>query len=154
MKNINIDGVEITPLRINSDDRGAVLQMMREDSSGFQRFGEVYFSEVLPGAVKAWKRHTRQTQNLVVPVGRVQFVFFDSRTNSPSNGQLSIIELGRPDKYCRVRIPPMVWYGFRCLSDSPSLIANCVDFPHDPSESETRAVGDALFPYSWFKTNN
>ena len=33
---------------------------------GFEGFGEVYFSSVLQGLVKAWKRHSRMTLNLDV----------------------------------------------------------------------------------------
>ena len=54
-----IDGVVITELRQISDERGSVLHMFRCDSPEFVRFGECYFSELLPGAVKAWKRNRK-----------------------------------------------------------------------------------------------
>jgi dTDP-4-dehydrorhamnose 3,5-epimerase len=131
-----ISGLIVTPLREIADARGAVLHMVRADAPDFQGFGECYFSEIKPGVVKAWKRHRRQTQNLAVPVGRVRFAFYDTRAGSVSNGVMQVLELGRPDAYVRVRIPPLVWYGFKCVSDSPGLVANCVDLPHDPAESE------------------
>ena len=135
-----IAGVSLTPLREIADARGAVLHMLRADAPEFRGFGECYFSEVHPRAIKAWKRHLRQTQNVAVPVGRTRFVIIDDREGSQTRGQLDVIELGRPDAYARLQIPPLVWYGFIGISDCPALVANCADLPHDPSESQALAV--------------
>jgi dTDP-4-dehydrorhamnose 3,5-epimerase len=139
----NIDGLRITPLRIIADDRGAVMHMLRADSAEFTRFGECYFSEVNPGAVKAWKRHRTQAQNLAVPVGRIRVVVFDGREGSPTVGNRSMLELGRPDAYVRLSIPPLLWYGIMGLGTAAALIVNCPDLPHDPNESEMLPL-DAL----------
>lgn len=150
---VKIEGVTLTELRQICDDRGAVLHMMRSDTPEFTRFGECYFSEVLPGGIKAWKRHRAQTQNLAVPVGRIRMVIYDDREDSATKGQLQELELGRPDAYLRLRIPPGLWYGFTCLGDSSALLANCADLPHDPTESDLRPIDDAGIPYRWGKQN-
>ena len=62
--NTKIDGVEITPLKIIKDARGAVLHMININSAGFEKFGECYFSEINPNVIKGWKKHFHQTQNL------------------------------------------------------------------------------------------
>lgn len=144
-----IEGVTITELRQIGDDRGAVLHMLRCDAPEFRRFGECYFSEVLPGGVKAWKRHRVQTQNLAVPVGRIRMVIYDDREGTATRGQVQVLELGRPDAYFRLRIPPGLWYGFACLSATPALLANCADFPHDPAECDLRPINDPGIPYQW-----
>lgn len=144
-----IEGVVLTELRQINDQRGAVLHMLRADTRDFTRFGECYFSEVLPGIVKAWKRHQMQTQNLAVPVGRILIVLYDGRGTSPTYGKLQSFELGRPDAYFRLRIPPGLWYGFRCISSVPALLANCADFPHDPKESDLISANDERIPYHW-----
>lgn len=149
MSEVRIDGVELTELRIIADQRGAVLHMLRADAPQYTRFGELYFSEVMPGFVKAWKRHTRQTQIFAVPVGRLQIVLFDDRPGSTTRGALQVLQLGRPDHYYRLRIPPGLWYGFTCLGDTPALIANCADMLHDPTESEQRPLDDSSIPYNW-----
>lgn len=148
----SIDGVLITELRLISDSRGAVLHMLRVGASGFVGFGECYFSEVAPGAVKAWKRHRLQTQNLAVPVGRLRLVIYDDRSESPTCGSLQLLELGRPDAYLRVTIPPCLWYGFAAIGATTALVVNCADEPHDPLESEARAANDITIPYAWFDT--
>jgi dTDP-4-dehydrorhamnose 3,5-epimerase len=144
----SIEGVVFTELRQLVDQRGAVLHMLRCDSPGFTRFGECYFSETMPGVIKAWKRHREQTQNLAVPIGRVRIVVFDERQSSPTRGNLQIFELGRPDHYGRLRIPPGLWYGFRCISNVPALVVNCADLPHDPADNELQP-SDSAIPYSW-----
>jgi dTDP-4-dehydrorhamnose 3,5-epimerase len=146
-----IVGVSVTALRQIPDARGAVLHMLRSDEPDFLQFGECYFSEVLPGAVKGWKRHRVQTQTLVVPVGRIRMVIYDARAESLTHKALLAIELGRPDAYVRLRIPPGVWYGFACVSEVPALLVNCADSPHDPGESDTLALDTHEIPYNWTK---
>jgi dTDP-4-dehydrorhamnose 3,5-epimerase len=148
-----IEGVTLTVLRQISDERGAVLHMLRCDAPEFSRFGECYFSEVLPGAIKAWKRHRAQTQNLAVPIGRIRMVIHDDREGSATRGQLQVLELGRPDAYLRLRIVPGLWYGFSCISATPALLANCADLLHDPAESDLRPLNDPRIPYHWGREN-
>lgn len=136
-----IPGVAVHPLRRIRDERGMVLHMMRCDSPWFRRFGEVYFSRVEPGAVKAWKRHARMTQNLAVPEGRIRLVLFDG-------SRLQELETGGED-YALVQIPPGVWYGFQALGAGAALIANCPDLPHDPAEIERLAPDSPEIPYRW-----
>lgn len=144
-----INGVNLTPLGQIVDERGGVLHMLRADSPDFVGFGECYFSEIFPGAIKAWKRHFIQTQNLAVPVGRVRMVIYDSRERSSTCGSLQQLELGRPDAYLRLQIPPGVWYGFACLGKTPALVVNCPDIPHKPTESECCPLNNTEIPYEW-----
>ena len=136
-----IDGLILTPLRVLTDDRGAVLHMLRSDAKDFAGFGECYFSEINPGVIKGWKRHRLQTQNLAVPVGRIRLVAYDAREDSRTRGAVQAFDLGRPDAYARVCIPPMLWYAFRCMGSTAALLANCPDRPHDPGESDSRELG-------------
>ena len=71
---VEIEGVIIQQLKQITDKRGSVLHMIKNDSSLFKQFGEVYFSEVHSGLVKAWKRHKKQSQNLAIPLGKILLV--------------------------------------------------------------------------------
>lgn len=144
-----IAGVLIEPLRVIPTPGGPVMHMLRSDAPHFMGLGELYFSEVLPGCVKAWKRHTRQTQHFAVPVGQLRVVLYDDREDSPTRGRVQQVELGRPDHYALLRIPVNVWYGFTCLGESPAVIANCADIPHDPLEGERLPVQTDTIPYTW-----
>lgn len=149
MDSSGIAGVTFTKLNIISTSGGPVLHMLRSDSPLFSQFGEIYFSEVLPGAVKAWKRHKEMVQNFAVPVGLVKFVLYDNRPDSPSYGVLEEFVLGRPDRYGLLIIPPLVWYGFTCLSNEPGLIVNCASIVHRPDESEREPEDAGFIPYAW-----
>jgi dTDP-4-dehydrorhamnose 3,5-epimerase len=144
-----IEGVIVQPLIQIADNRGSVLHMMRRDSELFKQFGEVYFSEIHPGKIKAWKRHKKQTQNLTVPLNKVRLVIYDNRSSSSTHGKIAEYELGRPDHYRLVNIPPMLWYGFQTFGDETALIANCADQPHDPEETESLPADSNEIPYEW-----
>ena len=146
---IKIEGVTTVALRELADEHGAVLHMLRSDAPDFTQFGECYFSEVLPGAIKAWKVHREQTQNFAVPVGRIRLVIYDDRVDTGTRGNIQIQELGRPDAYSRVQIPPGLWYGFACIGSTPALLVNCADLPHDLAESERKSAFDPSIPYDW-----
>jgi len=135
---VAITGVALQDLAVIPADGGPVLRMLRQDWPLFAGFGELYFSEVLPGAVKAWKRHNRQTQHLAVPVGRLKLVIYDARQDSASFGKVREYILGRPDCYRLLRIPPGLWYGFTPIGDEKALVCNCADLPHDPEESSRK----------------
>lgn len=144
-----VEGVVLTELRQIGDQRGSVLHMMRCDSPEFVSFGECYFSEVFPGAIKAWKRHRAQTQNFAVPVGRIRLVIYDDRDGSTTRGNVLAVEIGRPKDYLRIKIPSGLWYGFACIGATPALLANCTDIPHDPSDGEVRSADHREIPYKW-----
>ena len=76
-------------------------------------------------------------------------VIYDCRDLSSTKGNIVILELGRPEKYYRITIPPNVWYGFKCISEISALIVNCADHPHDPKESQILDLKDSSIPYSW-----
>jgi len=145
-----IQGVSVRPLKVIADQRGAVLHMLRNDSPEFRSFGEMYFSEVNPGQVKAWKKHLRMTQHFSVPSGMLKLVIYDPREASPTSGNVMEIIIGRDSGcYQLVCIPPELWYGFSALGDSPALLANCADIPHDPTESVAIGIDALEIPYTW-----
>ena len=149
VKKTAIEGVLIQELAQIETAGGPVLHMLRNDGPLFRGFGEIYFSEVLPGHVKAWKRHTRQVQHFAVPSGLLRIVLYDDRQGSATRGVLCELALGRPDNYALLRIPTGVWYGFAAMGDAPALICNCADIPHDPAEGQRLPVDDPSIPYAW-----
>ena len=148
-ESVEIEGVIIQPLKQIADKCGPVLHMLKNDSRLFKQFGEVYFSEIHSGLVKAWKRHKKQSQNLVVPLGEIWLVIFDDRPNSNTHRKIAQYKLGRPKDYRLIHIPPMLWYGFQGIGDQTSMIANCTDLSHDPEEMESLSADTSQIPYQW-----
>jgi dTDP-4-dehydrorhamnose 3,5-epimerase len=143
-----ISGVTITPLRQIPDERGKIMHMLREDAPIFDRFGEVYFSCIHPGAIKAWHIHKAMTLNYAVPLGKIKFVLFDDRADSPTTGQTQEIFLG-PENYSLVTVPPMIWNGFKGVGTETAIVANCATLPHSPDEIMRRDPFDPAIPYDW-----
>jgi len=143
-----IKGVMITPLKQIIDERGKVMHMLRCDEEIFQKFGEIYFSCVHPGVIKGWHIHKRMTLNYAVPYGKIEFVLYDDRLNSPTKGELQKFLLS-PDNYMLVTVPPMVWNGFKGLGNEMTIVANCATIPHDPEEIERIDPFDSSIPYNW-----
>ena len=148
-ESVEIEGVIVQPLKQIADKRGSVLHMLKNDSNLFKQFGEVYFSEIHSGLVKAWKRHKKQSQNLVVPLGKIRLVIYDDRPNSNTHRKIAQYKLGRPKDYRLIHIPPMLWYGFQGIGDQTSMIANCTDLSHDPEEMESLSADTSQIQYQW-----
>jgi dTDP-4-dehydrorhamnose 3,5-epimerase len=118
---------------------GSITRFIRSDEGDFPGFGEVYFTSIEPGAVKAWRRHSRANLFLTVVYGEVLVVLRDS----PSEGSF-ILSSERPT---RLSIAAGTWFGFSGSPQRTGIICSFSDLPHDPDEVE-RASIDA-FPHDW-----
>lgn len=124
------------------------MHMLRATDPHFERFGEIYFSVVYPGVVKGWHRHSKMTLNYAVVSGMIKLVLHDDRPESPTRSLVQEIFMGEAN-YCLVRIPPMVWNGFKGVGTAPAIVANCSTIPHDPSEIERLDPLSNRIPYDW-----
>ena len=135
-----LEKILITPLSRISNANGDILHAMKKGDPGFNGFGEVYFSIIHGGSIKAWKRHIRMTLNLVVPFGGVEFIFSDG------HGNFRMERVGQ-ERYARLTVPPGIWFGFMGLNNPHSILMNCADIPHEPSEIERKELDE--IPYKW-----
>ena len=141
---MNISDILVTPLRRVETIDGDVLHGMKQSDPGYAGFGEAYFSWVSIDSVKAWKRHTQMTMNVVVPVGKVRFVF--RSVNSDDVEEFRVEEIGE-DHYVRLTVPPGIWFGFQGVGTPQSLVMNVASIPHDPNEVERILLSD--INYKW-----
>jgi len=140
-----IEGVSLSPLKIIPTPGGNVLHALKNEDDCFLNFGEAYFSEVEFKKIKAWKRHTEMTLNIVVPIGKINFVLIDDRKGI-NKIKFQEIVLSR-DNYFRLTIPPMIWLGFQGLDEDKSLLLNIADIVHDPDEVDIEEL--TKFKYNW-----
>ena len=143
-----IDGVRITPLRQLLDERGKIMHMLRSDSPHFMEFGEIYFSTIYTGVVKAWHLHKSMTLNYAVVTGMIKLVLYDDRENSPTRGEIQELFIGQ-ENYQLVKIPPNVWNGFKAIGLHLTILANCATLPHDPKEIVRVDPFSDHIPYEW-----
>ena len=124
----------IKPLKKINLEEGDVLHALKSSEEEFNGFEEAYFSTIKKNKIKAWKRHLLMTMNLIIPIGKVQFNFYDD------NKKLLKNTIVGEDNYCRITVPPMIWFGFKGLSSHTSYILNITDEPHNPSEVERKPL--------------
>jgi dTDP-4-dehydrorhamnose 3,5-epimerase len=145
---MNIKDVIITELKIIEDNRGKVMHMLRNDSNIFKSFGEIYFSTIYKNSIKAWHLHKEATLNYACIKGKVKLVLYDDRIESSSRGTYEEIIL-TPKKYFLITIPPNIWNGFKGLDESESIIANCLNLPHNEKEMLRENPHSKKFYYNW-----
>lgn len=152
-----IDGVEIINLNRFHDDGGAITELGRLTAGvhgqldGFE-VKQVNYSEMDPGACKAFHLHHRQTDVWYVPPSdKLLLVLHDCREGSSTEGQTMRFVLG-DGKDRLVRIPPGVAHGARNLGSSVGRIIYMVDvlFSVDPADcDEGRLPWDHLGADIW-----
>ena len=145
---MKIKDVILTKLKIIKDERGKVMHMLRKDSNVFKSFGEIYFSTIYKNSIKAWHLHKEATLNYVCVSGKVKLVLFDQRIGSPTNGTYEEVILS-PEDYFLVTIPPNIWNGFKGLEHNESIIANCLNLPHNEKEMVREDPHSNNFKYDW-----
>jgi len=143
-----IDGVSVKSLRRIPDERGFIMHMLRSDDPEFQQFGEIYFSTIYPGAIKAWHLHSEMTLNYAVVVGTIKLVLCDQREGSPTQGEIQELYIGQ-ENYQLVTVPPFVWNGFKGVGDHMTIVANCATHPHDSTEISRMDPFDPSIDYDW-----
>ena len=121
----------LTPLRIIAHPKGDVMHAMKASDLGFAGFGEAYFSTVLPGETKGWKKHLRMQMNLVVPVGSIRFHVHDEDSRRTEVFTLS------KHAYARLTVSAGLWMAFSGIGHDPGMVLNLASLEHDPGESVT-----------------
>lgn len=140
-----IEGLKLTPLRVVSNPKGDIYHALKACSPGYQGFGEAYFSTVIQGLTKGWKRHNRFALNLVVPVGEIRFIVYDDRSGSTTCGQFADLCLGMAANYARLTVPPGLWMAFQGIGEF-NLLLNIIAAEHDPAEADNKDLADIAYP--------
>lgn len=143
-----IEGVVIVPLKTFLDERGMVRHMMKCTDPHFEKFGEIYFSTIFPGAIKGWHVHRKMELNYAVVSGNIKLVLYDAREASKTYRELQEVFVGE-DNYVLVKVPPHVVNGFVSIGNEKAIVANCATIPHDPSEIERIDPFDPDIGYDW-----
>ena len=123
-----LDKIKVKSLNITKLPAGNIMRVLKKKELKKWTFGEAYFSKIKFNKVKAWKYHLKMTLNLVVPQGKVKFVFY-----SQKDDVFRVIVIGEK-KYSRLMVPPKIWFGFKGIGRSESIILNLANFQHSQKE--------------------
>jgi len=145
-----IDGVRIKPLKVIPDERGFLMEMMRDDDDFFQKFGQVYLSVVFPGVVKGWHYHKKQTDHFVIVKGMAKVVLYDTREQSKTRGEVNEFFMGEHHPILLV-IPPFVLHGMKGIGTEPAYLVNTPTehYIHGAPDEFRMAPDDPSIPYNW-----
>lgn len=145
-----IEGVCTKRLKVIPDERGWLMELLRCDEELFSKFGQVYVTAAYPGVVKAWHRHEKQYDHLAVVWGMAKVVLYDGRDGSPTRDQIDEFFLGAQNPLL-LRIPPLVWHGFKCIGEGATLVVNCPTEPYDYRVPDEQRLppDDGSIPYDW-----
>jgi dTDP-4-dehydrorhamnose 3,5-epimerase len=133
----SIEGVQIVELRRLADDGGSMTELARLTHGRPQAFTDfevrqINYSEVEPGAIKAFHLHQRQTDVWYVPPSdRMLVVLLDVRAGSKTEGARMRLTLGAGGSRM-VRIPPGVAHGVKNLASAPGRIIYFTDVHFSP----------------------
>jgi dTDP-4-dehydrorhamnose 3,5-epimerase len=135
-----MDGVILTPLKKILHPKGDIFHAMKSSDVGFDGFGEAYFSAIHKGEIKGWKKHTKMSLNLVVPIGVIECVIYNKRDQEFFSVVLS------QKNYQRLTVKPGFWVAFRGL-DKKNILLNIASIEHDPKESVNLFLDE--ISYKW-----
>mgnify|MGYP006426815509 CR=1 FL=1 len=146
---MEINGVVIEEPKSFVDERGKLLRMVRKDSPLFDNCSEIYFSVINPNVIKGWKKHLKMTQLFSCPSGNIKLVIFDDRPQSTSFQTYLEVNFGEQN-HKLIKVPPGVFYAFKCESDIPAVMVNCANMIHDDNEVVHEAIDSDKISYPGF----
>ncbi|MBI2863684.1 MAG: dTDP-4-dehydrorhamnose 3,5-epimerase family protein [Chloroflexi bacterium] len=149
-----IHGVELKQLKANADERGYLMEILREDDDIFERFGQVYVSLNYPGVVRAWHYHKLQNDFFAVVKGMVKVALYDARDDSPTRGVVQEVFLGERNSQL-LRIPVGVLHGYKTVGCEPSLLLNFPTKTYNRNQPDEYRLpwNTAEIPYDWSLKN-
>ncbi|MDD5659991.1 MAG: dTDP-4-dehydrorhamnose 3,5-epimerase family protein [Actinomycetota bacterium] len=145
-----IEGVKTKKLKVISDERGRLMEMLRSDDDLFIKFGQAYMTTAYPGVVKGWHYHKIQTDSFIVVKGMMKVVLYDGRKDSKTYGQINEFFMGEHNPIL-LQIPQYVYHGFKCISEEEAI---CINLPtetykyDEPDEYRIAPHGKEI-PYEW-----
>ena len=141
MGKINLNKIKIEKYNIVWNENGIILKILNNKQSNLKFYKDAYFSFVKFNKIKGWKKHTKMTMTLVVPVGKVQFVFYDE-------SKFRSIIIG-DNRFSKIIVPPNIWFAFKGISKGKNLVFNLANLKHNDKEIVRKRKNE--IKYNWKK---
>ena len=145
-----IDGVKLKKLRVIPDERGRLMEILRNDDELFLQFGQVYMTTTYPGVVKAWHLHKKQADNVACIQGMIKLVLYDPREQSLTFKQINQFYLGLHNPLL-VHVPKGVYHGWMCVSPEEAIVVNVPteSYNYESPDEFRLDPHDNDIPYEW-----
>jgi dTDP-4-dehydrorhamnose 3,5-epimerase len=138
---INLDKIRIKKYNIVKNKNGIILKILNNKQSNLKFYKDAYFSFVKYNKIKGWKKHKRMTMTLVVPVGKVKFVFYD-------DDKFKSIIIG-DNRFYKIIVPPNIWFAFKGISKDKNVVFNLANVKHNDKEVVRKRNNE--IKYNWKK---
>lgn len=130
------------PASIYADDRG--WSVMNQLQGVMTPEGQLNYSVTYPGVIKAWHRHSRQTDFWIGLAGMLKAGVW-----CPDTGRLWVCILGEKRPGILI-IPPPLWHGVATVGPTTAGLLYYVTHAYDPRKpDEERAPFDAFAGFNW-----
>jgi dTDP-4-dehydrorhamnose 3,5-epimerase len=130
------------PIRTFADDRG--WSMMNLMVGVLAEQGQINFSTQYPGVIKAWHRHTKQTDFWTCPMGHIKAGVY---REDDGRAWVQILGEQRPGVLI---IPPPLWHGAATVGPTPAGLLYYVTHAFDPNDpDEFRRPHDSVPGFPW-----
>jgi len=137
-------------LKYIPDERGRLMEILRNDEDLFAGFGQVYLTTTYPNVVKAWHYHQGQDDFIVCIKGMIKLALYDNRDGSSTKGEINELFIGDFNPML-VRVPKKVFHGWKCISEDEAIIINIPTEPYNRAKPDEFRVDPHVndIPYSW-----
>tara|TARA_Y100000996_G_scaffold377533_1_gene329657 strand:- start:199 stop:609 length:411 start_codon:yes stop_codon:yes gene_type:complete len=136
-----MDEISIKNLSIIKNKKGDILKGFLKSDNKTINVKEVYFSEINPKQIKAWKKHNKMTSNLIAVKGEIKIVI-------QKKDKSFVTEIISKKNYKMISIPPNYWFGFQCISTEAGMLVNISNEEHDDLESDQLDIEKILFDWN------
>ncbi|MFH0891920.1 MAG: dTDP-4-dehydrorhamnose 3,5-epimerase family protein [Candidatus Falkowbacteria bacterium] len=145
-----INGLKIKKLKVIPDERGRLMEILRNDDECFEKFGQVYMTTNYPGVVKAWHYHKIQTDNVTCVRGMLKVVCYDAREDSSTKGEINEFFIGEHNPSL-VTIPSGVYHGWKNIGENEAIAVSAPTeaYDYDHPDEYRLPFDDKSIPYDW-----
>ena len=136
-----MDEIKIKNLSVINNEKGDILKGFLKSENKAIEVNEVYFTEINPSEIKAWKRHKSMTCNQIAVRGKIKIVIQKRDKNF-------LTQILSKENYKMITIPPNFWFGFQCLTEEIGLLVNISNEEHNDDEAEQIDINELTFDWN------
>jgi dTDP-4-dehydrorhamnose 3,5-epimerase len=145
-----IRGVVVKELMRHCDERGYLLEVLRDDDGLLSRFGQSTYTLTYPGVIKAFHWHRHQDDLWFIAQGEARVVLHDLREDSPTKGVTQVIYAGE-HRPLLILIPAGVAHGYQVLGSKPLGLFYHTTRSYDPRNPDEERIpyDDPAIGFDW-----
>lgn len=134
-----IPGVEVKRLTTHADHRGVLTQFIdTRDPFWNEPIVYAYRFSILPGRIKGWGMHRKQTDRYFIVSGNVRVVLYEPPNSGdiPYGGGIFEEIYFTDATPGLVKIPPGIWHADQNWGGTVAHVCNFPTVPYDPADPD------------------